>query len=63
LLGWLTNRWYLVSGNGILNWTTGQQIDNHSAWSVITALLLLGLLLRSWLKIIENRRVGKSTCC
>lgn len=63
LLGWLTNRWYLASGNGILNWTTGQQIDSHSVWSVISALLLLVLLLRSWLTVIKSRRVGKSTCC
>lgn len=63
LLGWLTNRWYLASGNDILNWSTGQQIDNHSVWSVISAMLLIGLLLRSWLKVIRSRQAGKSTCC
>jgi len=63
LLGWLTNRWYLASGNDILNWTTGQQIDNHSVWSVVSAMLLIGLLLRSWLKVIRSRQAGKSTCC
>ena len=62
LLGWLTNRWYLASGSSILNWTTGNQVDNHASWSVIAAVLLLGLLLRAWLSAIKSRRAGQSTC-
>jgi uncharacterized protein len=63
LLGWLTNRWYLATGSSILNWTTGLQTDSHAGWSVIAAVLLLGLLVRAWLSAIKSRRAGQSTCC
>lgn len=63
LLGWLTNRWYRAHGLEILNWSTGTQVDGHGTVSVLAALLLLGLLLRAWLKVARNHRTGQSSCC
>jgi uncharacterized membrane protein YraQ (UPF0718 family) len=61
-LGWLTDRWYPATGSDILNWSTGNQIDQHAGWSIIAA-LLLALLLRAWLSALKSRKAGRSTCC
>jgi hypothetical protein len=60
--GWLTDRWYPATGSDILNWSTGNQIDQHAGWSIIAA-LLLALLLRAWLSALKSRKAGRSTCC
>lgn len=60
VLGWLVNRFYAWAGIDISRWVHPSSADALSGWGVLSAIVLLGLILRAH---CAARRAVSSCCC